>query len=53
MSDCKTPNEAVIKGDIHTAVTETQKALDVCQTGKGALVKDERVSGRSEDLAQE
>ena len=33
MSEFRTLNEAVIKGDIQTAVTETQKALDAGQKG--------------------
>ena len=37
MSDFKTLNEAVIKGDIQTAVTETQKALDAGQEIRGII----------------
>jgi 5-methyltetrahydrofolate--homocysteine methyltransferase len=37
MSDFKTLNEAVIKGDIQTAVTETQKALDAGQEVRGII----------------
>lgn len=37
MSDFKTLNEAVIKGDIQTAVTETQKALDADEEVRGII----------------
>jgi len=37
MSDFKTLNEAVIKGDVQTALTETQKALDAGQEVRGII----------------
>ena len=37
MGDFKTLNEAVIKGDIQTAVTETQKALDADEEVRGII----------------
>ena len=53
MGDFTALNEAVIKGDIQAAITETQKALDVGQKDQRALLEEERGLGRSEDLAQE
>jgi 5-methyltetrahydrofolate--homocysteine methyltransferase len=37
MSDFTTLNEAVIKGDVQTAVTETQKALDAEEEVRGII----------------